>query len=385
MANTEVIKEFDVLIIGAGPGGCSCALALKDTGLKVAIIDKSSFPRDKVCGELMHRKALRTLTRIDPSFEAAFKSFEKTSILKYTRVHYKNKSILFEWHNESYTCPRMDLDNFLLNWVKDHSTTEVFTLTTPDKITIDDNEVSVTIKNTTTVFKGKVIIGADGAQSTVARQLTEKSIDRKHYLGAVRAYYSDVQGVKDDVSEVFFNTKFQLNYFWVFPIKGNQANVGFGMLSSHISEKKVNLKDTFYQYLKESPELTEKFRNAQAVSPLEGFGVPLGSNVGVTSGQRFMLIGDAASLSNPISGTGMGNAVLSGKLAAEQVERCFKSNDFSQTSMKQYDVAIQKAIIDELMSSFKAQRILGRMPFLLDIVFWLSKYKRVKTMIQKIV
>ena len=385
MANTEVIKEFDVLIIGAGPGGCSCALALKDTGLKVAIIDKSSFPRDKVCGELMHRKALRTLTRIDPSFEAAFKSFEKTSILKYTRVHYKNKSILFEWHNESYTCPRMDLDNFLLNWVKDHSTTEVFTLTTPDKITIDDNEVSVTIKNTTTVFKGKVIIGADGAQSTVARQLTEKSIDRKHYLGAVRAYYSDVQGVKDDVSEVFFNTKFQLNYLWVFPIKGNQANVGFGMLSSQISEKKVNLKDTFYQYLKESPELTEKFRNAQAVSPLEGFGVPLGSNVGVTSGQRFMLIGDAASLSNPISGTGMGNAVLSGKLAAEQVERCFKSNDFSQTSMKQYDVAIQKAIIDELMSSFKAQRILGRMPFLLDIVFWLSKYKRVKTMIQKIV
>jgi flavin-dependent dehydrogenase len=243
----------------------------------------------------------------------------------------------------------------------------------------------VTIKNTTTVFKGKVIIGADGAQSTVARQLTEKSIDRKHYLGAVRAYYSDVQGVKDDVSEVFFNTKFQLNYFWVFPIKGNLANVGFGMLSSHISEKKVNLKDTFYQYLKESPELTEKFRNAQAVSPLEGFGVPLGSNVGVTSGQRFMLIGDAASLSNPISGTGMGNAVLSGKLAAEQVERCFKSNDFSQTSMKQYDEAIQKAIIDELMSSFKAQRILGRMPFLLDIVFWLSKYKRVKTMIQKIV
>ena len=98
-----------------------------------------------------------------------------------------------------------------------------------------------------------------------------------------------------------------------------------------------------------------------------------------------MLIGDAASLSNPISGTGMGNAVLSGKLAAEQVERCFKSNDFSQTSMKQYDEAIQKAIIDELMSSFKAQRILGRMPFLLDIVFWLSKYKRVKTMIQKIV
>ena len=375
-----------MLIIGGGPGGSATALALKKSGLRVAIIDKSTFPRDKVCGELIHRRGIRTLGELDPELEQAFRTFPKTAILKYTRAHFKGQSILFKWVNESYTCPRMSLDKFLLDWVKDHTNTQVFTGITPNKITIDDDGVTVTIKDSDIVFKGKMIIGADGAQSTVGKQLTVKVMDKEHYLGSVRAYYSGIKDIQEEVSEVFFNTKFNLNYFWVFPERDGLANVGFGMLASDISQNKVNLKDTFYQYFKETPELGARFAEAKAEGPLEGFGVPLGSNANViTSGERFMLIGDAASLSNPLSGTGIGNAIVSGKLAAQQVERCFSNNDFSKEAMKEYDAILKRAIIDELTASFKAQKMLGKMPFMLHVVFFAAKFPRVKKMIQKFV
>jgi len=111
----------------------------------------------------------------------------------------------------------------------------------------------------------------------------------------------------------------------------------------------------------------------------------LGSKVGQVAGERFLLIGDAASLSNPLSGTGMGNAILSGKLAAEQVLLNFKSNDFSKTAMAGYESRLDTAIVKDLMASYKAQRLLSKMPFMLDAVFTLGKYKGIKNYLQSIV
>ena len=383
--DSGAVNNYDVLIIGAGPGGCSCAIALKDAGLKVALIDKARFPRDKVCGELMHRKAVETLENLLPGFEQAYKKFPKTLVLKHTHINYKGKVIRFDWKNESYTCPRTDLDNFLLEQVRQHTDTTIFTATLTDKITVNEHHVTVTIKDSPTIFRAKILIGADGANSVVAKQLAEKKIDRKHYLGAVRAYYSNVKDTSPLVSEVFFSPKFGLNYLWVFPVEGGLVNVGFGLLSQNIADNKINLKDAFHNYINESAILRAKFKDAVQESPLEGFGVPLGSNIGVLSGTRFMLTGDAASLSNPLSGTGIGNAVLSGKLAADQIIACFKANDFSNQYMQQYNAALQTAIINDLIKSYKVQRILSRLPFILDIVFWLGKYEKVKKYIQSMV
>ena len=385
MTESANVKQYDVLILGAGPGGTSCALALHQAGLKVAIIDKSEFPRDKVCGELLHKKAVETLNAILPGFEKDFIDFPKTLVLKHTTVHYKGKSLTFDWVSESYTCPRLEFDNYLLNTVRKYTSTDIFTATVPDKITVTDDGVTLTIKNSPVVYSAKMIIGADGAHSTVAKQLTEKTLDRAHYLGAVRAYYKNVKNTDNFTSEVFFSSKYNLNYLWVFPIEGNLSNVGFGLLSSNISENKINLKESFYDYFKQSPELAEKFANAEQVSTLEGFGVPLGSTIGTVSGKRFMLIGDAASLSNPLSGTGMGNAVMSGKIAADQLIRSFKANDFSAEFMKGYDNVLQSSIVDGLYSSYKAQRTLSKLPFLLDIVFFIGKNKRIRKYIQSIV
>ena len=111
--------------------------------------------------------------------------------------------------------------------------------------------------------------------------------------------------------------------------------------------------------------------------------LPLGSRVGTLSGAHFMLTGDAASLIDPISGDGIGNAMLSGQLAAAQAIACFRENNFSATHMKAYDAALLKKIGKELRSRYNMQRALSKAPFLLDIIFPACSNKYIKRLVQK--
>jgi geranylgeranyl reductase family protein len=379
-----MMKEYDVVIIGAGPAGCACALALRNSGLKVAILDKQDFPRDKVCGDAIPGRAVKTLKQISPEFAEAFKNFPKKYLTKKTSVSYKGRVMNFYWKNEAYTCARMDFDNFLFSMVKQNTGFDVYTNTHIDDVTANENSITITAKNKTIAFNAKMLIGADGAHSIPAKQLANRLMDRNHHVGSVRAYYSNISNTDNNTTEIYFDKKFMLSYLWVFPLPGNTANVGFGMLSSEIVKKKINLKKTFYQFIEETPGLTERFKNARQTGDLEGFGLPLGSRTVTVSGNNFLLAGDAASLIDPVSGDGIGNAMLSGKLAAEQVIKSFKANNFSAAFMQQYDKSLAGMLGKELKWRFKVQRIFSKIPFLLDLVFWVGQNKTVQKIMNKV-
>ena len=336
MSQENKNPEYDVVIIGAGPAGCACALTLRNSGLNVALIDKAEFPRDKVCGDAIPGRAIKVLGNINPAFEDAFKKFHNKCETKKTTLFYKNRTVTFNWVRPAYTCARTEFDNFLFSLVREHTNTTVFTNTLPCDFIKNDTGFSVNIKNSSAVFNTRILIGADGAQSLVAKQLANKSLDRNHHIGAVRAYYCNVSCV-NDTTEIYFDKRFLPSYLWVFPLPDNTANVGFGMLSNEIAKRNVNIKKVFYEFIERTPELKLKFKDACREGGLEGFGLPLGSKPGVLSGDNFLITGEAASLIDPISGDGIGNAMLSGKLAAEQIIRCFTAKDFTQPFMKQYD------------------------------------------------
>ncbi len=375
--------QYDVVIVGAGPAGCACALSLKDSGLKVAMLDKSTFPRDKVCGDAIPGRAIKTLTSISHEYGSAFKKFAEKFDTKSTSIHYKGNVLTFEWVADAYTCTRIEFDNFLFSLVKEHTATDIFTDTLPHSFSTNGASISISFKNKPDIFNTKIVIGADGAQSTVAKQLTGRILDRDHHVGSVRAYYYNVAGMEGSKTEIYFDRKFLPSYLWVFPLPGNVANVGFGMLSSEIARRKINLKTAFHEFIAENPLLKEKFAAARQIGLLEGFGLPLGSGITTLSGQNFMLVGDAASLIDPISGDGIGNAMLSGKLAAAQAIRCFTENNFSDTFMSGYDATLLTAIGQELKARYRAQRSLSKMPWLLDMIFFAGRNKALKRIIQK--
>ncbi len=383
MQAQKVRKDYDVIIAGAGPAGCSCALALKDAGLTVALLDKYSFPRDKICGDAIPGRAIKTLTSISPEFTSAFTRFPPKNLTKKTRIHFNGQHLEFDWAGEAYTCARMEFDDFLFTLVKEQTACDVYTACTISTISADADGVSVADRSRQITFTGKMIIGADGANSVVARQLTSKKLDRNHHVASVRAYYSGIRNTADNTTEVYLDKKYLPSYLWVFPLPGNTANVGFGMLSAEITKRKINIKDSFYEFINNTPELAARFINARQIGSLEGFGLPLGSKKEIISGNNFMLVGDAASLIDPVSGDGIGNAMLSGKLAADQIVTCFAKSDFSATCMKNYDKLLFGAIGNELKFRFRVQRAISHMPALINMVFWAGKNKMLNNIIRK--
>src|SRR5262249_55250622 len=143
----------------------------------------------------------------------------------------------------------------------------------------------------------KLLIGAEGDRSVVARKLAHHNMEPKHYCGGLRAYYKGVKNFHaQGFIELHFIQELLPGYLWVFPLPNGEANVGVGMLTKAASKKKINLKQTMLKALAENPTLKDRFKDAQLIGDIKGWGLPLGSKKRKISGNNFLLTGDAASL-----------------------------------------------------------------------------------------
>lgn len=364
-------SHYDVIIIGAGPAGATCALQLRHSNLKVLLIDKATFPRSKTCGDAITGRSIKTLFRCCPELVEQFRSFPQKTEIKQTRLHINShKPVDIHWVNEAYCCRRADFDYALLQGVHEYAPNVQILEGFPVDDIVQDGAVPgrflVGNSSQQRYFSTQFLVGSDGTQSMVSKKLSTTRLDQNHHAGAVRAYFSGVKGLHLNRTEVFVLPEFMPGYFWVFPLSEDTANVGFGMLTRSIARQKINLKDAVYAFIQASPELRARFDESTQVGKLEGFGLALGSRRVPMSGDHFLLIGDAASLIDPASGEGISNAIVSGKVAAETIVAAFKKQDFSADFVKDYEKQLFKIIGKELKTSTILLRSFHFAPKLLD-------------------
>ncbi len=363
---SEDAKEFDVLVLGAGPAGTACALALKDAGLRVALLDKSTFPRDKICGDAIPAPAIRALHTLDPNYVAELRKLTRKSRISHSRVVApKGIEASFDWQLEAYNIPRLDFDKYLLDLVEKSTNTQVLCGVMIDDVSLVDDEV--VLRSGNELFKGKIVVACDGAHSIIAKKLAGFTMDRNHFCGAVRIYFRDIDGSDPARNEFFFSRKMMPGYFWLFPVADNLYNVGFGMLSKTISKRKINLEKALFDVIDEFPELKRRFVHAKAVSTAQGMGLPVGTRRLRLSGERFLLCGDAASLIDPISGAGIDTAMLSGIMAAEHIRKNWKEQNFTAVANLSYDQSIYKKFGRTLGKNTLLLRVLSRFPRILPL------------------
>lgn len=186
-------------------------------------------------------------------------------------------------------------------------------------------------------LQADLVIGAEGDRSLTARQLGGLRKEPDHYCAGIRTYYEGVSGFHEkNFIELHFLKDTLPGYLWIFPLPNGGANVGIGMLSSAIARRRTDLKGLLEKSLQQ-PSLRERFSHARRTDPMRGWGLPLGSKKRKLSGDGFLLTGDAGSLIDPFTGEGIGNAMISGRIAAETAVSAIQSDRFDGGFLERYD------------------------------------------------
>jgi len=369
-------NHYHIIIVGAGPAGTTCALALREAGLRVALVDKSTFPRDKTCGDAIPGPALKTLRKILDNADEEFDQLDLKQRIQSSSVHLPNiKPIYVNWVTKAYNSPRLDFDNFLLDLVKKYTDTRIYEGVRINRI-IKDDVIHVEGKNLD--MTGDLIIGCDGANSMVSRSLGvdfQKPIKNSF---AVRAYYEGVKCPEND-NRFYLLDELPKGYFWIFPVGENRYNVGLGVLTNQVKGKKTDVKAAFQAIIQNNPQICAVLQDARMQGPIKGFRLPLWSRRQPISGERFMLVGDAAYLVDPLQGHGIDKAMQSGVLAAEQALQCFENQDFSASFIQQYDNNIYEKIGKELGRNFKLMQYVTRYPRVVKTLARLGSNERIKS------
>lgn len=357
---------FDIVIVGAGPSACSMALALKNSQLSIAILEKSIYPKDKICGDAIPFEAYQTLKQIDEKYYHQLYEISDKATIKHNRlITPKGRDFKVSWSTKAFNCKRVVFDNQLFEWVKKDTTAEIFQNTTYQNAIYENGIWTISTNQQT--FQAKVLVGAGGANCPVARRVANIKIDRQHHSGAVRAYFKNINGLSQDTNEIYFLKEYADSYFWIFPVGNNIYNVGFGLLSATIADRKLNLRTLFQDIIDNDKNIKERFANAERLEKTKGFSIPLGSRRIPISGEGFLLLGDAAYLVEPVGGHGIGTGVWSGKIAADFLKQVFQTENFSAETMKTYDITIQNTIGKRLADQTKLQKIMLRFPSLIEL------------------
>jgi geranylgeranyl reductase family protein len=328
---------YDVVVVGAGPAGSSCAYWLAQAGWDVCVVEKKVFPREKTCGDGLTPRAVRQLA--DMGLEGALAGSHRFTGLRAVGFGH---TMEMQWPEHpnfpsyGYTITRHDLDGLVAGKAAEAGAT-VLQGTEVTAPVVDESAPAAGLLPTLTgvlvkekggrearPVKARYVVVADGSNSRVGRMLGT-SRRRELPMGmALRGYYRSER--HDDP---FIESHLDIRdaegnvvpgYGWIFPMGDGRVNVGVGLLATDARWKGVNtshLMDAFVQYAPASWGLSAE----TSCGPPTGGKLPMGLSVGPRAGGNVLIAGDASGAINPFNGEGIAYGYETGRLAAATLGR----------------------------------------------------------------
>ncbi len=338
------VTHADVVVVGAGPAGASTARFLADAGHDVVVIDKATFPRDKVCGDALTPRAVRALQRLGLHKEAEgdVEGWHRQRGLRM----YGGKTVLDlpwpelpDWPAHSVTATREIFDHTLVRHAVAGGATlwEGTEVTGPVWLTSSQERVAgVTWRQRRTdgataegTVRAPIVIVADGSSSRLGIALGLHR-DRSRPMGvAIRAYYDHARRDLDMMEgflEITSQGRLLPAYGWIFPLDDGTVNVGWGQLDSSHHFKGMSYRGVLEEWVASmpahwgiSPETSlDRTRSAS---------LPMSHNRRPMCRGGALLVGDAAGMVNPFNGEGISYAIEAGEMAAEAADLALARRD----------------------------------------------------------
>lgn len=371
------VTERDVIVVGAGPAGATAATALAQKGYDVLLLDRHQFPRDKTCGDAVPAGAIELLWRLGMR-ERIEKAVERGELyplegmlLVSPRGHELHAKFQHgQQGSDSYVAPRIYFDAL----IQEHAVASGAEFCQAQvKAPIVENGKVVGIQaqanGRTHNLRAKLVIGADGVTSAVARQLRPKSEQHVdgHRAVALRAYIDDIEELPKEV-EFYLYKNILPGYAWIFPIGKNKANIGLGMRLDHFRKRKYSLEKMLQDFL-EMPAIKKRLLNGGQLRDMATWQLNFGSQKNmhhVFDGA--ILIGDAAGFINPLTGGGIHNALVSAELAAEVADEALQANEVTRKKMQVYEQLCHEHMWQSMRNSYWMQRTFMHFPILVDFL-----------------
>ncbi len=192
-------------------------------------------------------------------------------------------------------------------------------------------------------LRTRLLLGADGSNSAVARALRGSPPPSHDRILAVRAYFDDVDGPADQ-GDIYLCSDSFPGYHWLFPAGGGRANVGVGMLHSTYPNSSRNLRELLLRLIARDTAMQHRLRGARMRGKVLGCPLTTYNPRLPLVGDRVLLLGDAAGLINPLNGEGIQYALQSARWAADVAAGCLSSDRLDAASLESYERWVHRSL-----------------------------------------
>ena len=362
--NARPVDEADVLVVGAGPAGCATATYLAQSGLDVLLLEKATFPREKVCGDGLTPRGVRALLGMGVTVD------EKDGWVRNKGLRIIGGGLRLElpWPELSnypdygLVRTRLDFDETLARTAEKAGVRLLEGVSVTGPVLDGDGRITgvtarrqpagagatmKTDEDTERTYRARLVVAADGNSSRLSLAMGLAKRDDRPLGVAVRTYYTSPRHNDDYLEswlELWDGDRLLPGYGWIFGMGDGTSNVGLGLLNTSAAFQNIDYRGMLRRWLAGMPGewgYTEENRTA----PVRGAALPMGFNRTPHYTRGLLLVGDAGGMVNPFNGEGIAYAMESGEIAARVITEALAQPDQrgAEAVLARYPLALKDA------------------------------------------
>lgn len=338
-------KQYDVIVVGAGPAGCIASAILAGRGARVLIVERKKFPREKVCGDYLTPHALDILESLNIYDHVMKRPHNKIDGALFIFPDGEQRKIDYKSNDKGsghgVVMRRMEFDEALLNFAEEsgaifmggfEANGFMFEKETVGGINgiCDMNNIS---------FTSDIVVLADGVNSKLVKDaLGLEKRTEKTGVG-MRSYVDGMVNIEPNVVYFIYDERLDPTcYGWIFPLSEKSANVGVSITLESLKKSKISLKKLFLKIIETNSVFKEKLPDSYELLCCKSALLKTGPPEYKLHAPGLLVCGDAAACINPLTGEGISYAMETGRIAGEVALKALELGDFSESVLSEYTV-----------------------------------------------